>query len=193
MSPREPDPLVEPRTPHLGLFPPLVRRLDVDDDPRLWDAVLGSVLREIEARWKAEAPSVRRVHVGLFKVPRWLRPNQRRWTVDGPGFAAPETYTNHPDQNARWGLWLLRSKNDTDWSCRDTGEPGRRKKGEFVLRLSVPGHSMRHRQAAVAGEWRPTTPWLGAKETEGGFVWYGFRRTDDAWVLTGHEESTSRE
>lgn len=180
------------RTPHLGLFAPLARRLDADDDPGLWDSVLGTVLSEIEARWEGEAPNIRRVHVGIFKVKKWLRPHQSRWIVDGPGFAAPQTYTNHPDQSAIWGVWLSRSRGETDWDCTDTSEPGRRKRGEYVLRVSVPGNSIRHQQAAVAGEWRPSTPWHGSAETEGGYVWYGFRRSSEGWGLTGHGESKPR-
>ena len=175
-----------------ALFESLAGHLEPDDDPQFWSALLRAVLREIDARWTADepdGPSVRRVHVALSKIQNCARPHQSRWLADG-SFAAPIPSSSPPAQGALWTVWLSRSRGESEWRWTGESEPGSRRKGDFTVRLSAPGRTVHHSQAAVTGEWRPTLPWLERAGTEAGWAWYGFRRTREAgWKLTAHHES----
>lgn len=172
-----------------ALLESLAGHLEPDDDPQFWAALLGAVLQEIDARWALEVTTVRQVQVALSKFQNWARPHQTRWLADG-SFAAPQYSSSPPGRGALWTVWLSRSRRDSAWHWQGETERGPRRRGEFTLRLSAPGRTLQHPQAAIAGRWEPRFPWHEHAGTEAGWAWYGLRRDNESvWQLTAHRES----
>ena len=163
-----------------------------DDEPLLWHTALAEILQEIDARWEVEAPGVRGIQVGLFKVTKWRRPHKSRWTRGG-GFAWPESYDWHGHQNADWGVWFSRTRK-TSWSFTPEREPFRGRRGTFALRICFPGRTTRHDQAALGCEWFPVSPWHRKDRLKRKLALYGYRRdASGIWNLAAHWESAPKQ
>lgn len=144
----------------------LTDRLDEDDDPELWQAVLRTVIGECDPASGAV------VEVG--RCSHWLRPHQTRWKAGG-GFAWPTGYGSGGGGYSRMGLPQF------DWSII-LGWDGAgweivpRRSLRTALRVAIPSRTGRHPQAAVHAVWH-----TGREKR---LVFYGFHKRAGGWVCT---------
>jgi hypothetical protein len=168
-----------------AMFEPAITPLLGDeDDPCLWAAVVNAVYPDAQALCRT-VTGRGRVVTRLGRCSHWLRPHQTRWTADG-GLAWPTGYdgprfsrTGLPefDWFAQWE-WCPESDRWTP-AC---GEPA---SDQLLFRVTVPGRSRRHRQAAVHTVWQPGTP----PEPQSSLVqFYGFRERS-GWCCTAYRAS----
>jgi hypothetical protein len=135
--------------------------LDEDDDGVFWDVAIRTILGEIDGRLESMSRGIRGLEVGFHKVRRWRSPNQARWTAGG-GFAWPESYATHAEENSEKSLWVAREgKAGSPWLLLDRGQGRRSAGGRFRAFVSLPAYTRRHSQGAVIILWRPRGPWKG--------------------------------
>jgi hypothetical protein len=163
-------------------LPALIKeRLDADDDPGLWVAML---------RAAAEDASVLRTRGGsrLYAIAgrcsHWARPHQSRWTAAG-GFSVPLGYGDGEGYigglpNLDWNVTVEFDPNQPGWVC-PLQSPTKRFSS---VRLAVPSRTARHLQAAVHAVWSPATLDTKHKRT----VFYGFRKSESGWKLMARRE-----
>lgn len=163
--------------------------LDEGDDPAYWTELISTVLREIDSRWAADAPSTRGISVCVARVSHWSRPNQTRWTLGG-GFAWPESYTTHADEHPDWRLWLARRKGEHVWST-SSREP-KSKRGYYRAFLAAPSGTTDHPQGSAILIWRPECPYEIERGSGTIRQLYGLRRVSDAWEVVAHSEFGER-
>ena len=159
--------------PILLILEAMAGRLDEDDDPELWRAVLQHVLAEVEP-----GPGLL-VEVG--RCSRRLRPHTNRWKADG-GFAWPSGYGIGVGKNCRSGLPQFDWSVPLGWGGAGWGVIDGRT-ARTTLRLAVPSRTRRHRQAAVHALWHT------GREKE--MVLCGFRKREAGWTCTVATRSAS--
>lgn len=163
--------------------------LNASDDPAFWTTLLVTVLGEIDARWKADAPETRGIAISVSRVSHWARPNQTRWTKGG-GFAWPESYAMHAEENADWQLWISRARSALAWDLISR-EP-KSKRGHFRAFLAAPSGTARHPQGAAMLVWRPHCPYRVGRGTGAVRQMYGLRRRSAVWEVVAQSEFGER-
>lgn len=168
----------------MALDPAIAEHLAADDDASLWDMATNTILNETSVLY-GNAPEKLFAQIGCCR--HWIRPHQRRWTADG-GFAWPAGYDKTTTGYSFSALPEL------EWSVylRWTGvawEPGRTGERCLLLRVSIPGRTARHLQAAVHTIWTPRSPMSKEKVLQ----LYGFRKKDGVWLLTATQELRPRQ
>jgi hypothetical protein len=138
--------------------------LGLEDDPALWEAVVAEVFAGFTL------PGGFAFEVG--RCSHWLRPHQLRWSAAG-GFAVPAGYGSGGGGYSSLGLpqfdWsVILEKTSAGWQIV------RRQSRCYPLRLTLPGRSRRHSQAAIHALWR------SGKESQRQF--FGFRKNPDGWI-----------
>lgn len=166
------------------LHPLFAQHLTPDDDSDLWEVATTTILAETE-RSATDMPEEVYAQVGCCH--HWISPHRPiHWTADG-GFAWPFGY------NKTTTGWSYRALPEFSWfeSLKWTGdawEPGRTGRRCLVLRIAIPGRSVRHMQAAIHTIWTPRSPNTNDKLVH----LYGFRKKEGAWSLMASEMGRHR-
>lgn len=165
------------------LDPLIAEHLRDDDDVDLWDVATNTILADAVSLCGDTQEDVY-CQIGCCR--HWIRPHQMRCTAGG-GFAAPAGY----DKTTTG--FSFRALPELEWSVlfRWTGtcwEQGRTGERCLLLRVSIPGRTTRHLQAAIHTIWTPQSPSSKEKVVQ----LYGFRKKDGIWQLTASEELRPR-
>lgn len=159
---------MDTQTPVEQIFSHLAEHLTPDDDPLLWQAVIGEVTCDIHALQETHQTEEIFFHIGACS--HWFRPHQSRWT-DAGGFAWPSGWhgvAGFSHQGLPEFDWsALYEKDGSSWR-RISKFSG---KHRIEIRVAVPSRSARHQQAAIHSLWMP---WNDT-------IFYGFRKRDVVW------------
>jgi hypothetical protein len=152
----------------------ILRQLTSEDDPQLWDVATQIILSD--AFLFGHTTNVE-LFAQIGRCNHWIRPHQWRWTAGG-GFAVPIGY----DKTTTG--FSYRAAPELEWSVflKWTGvawEPGRFSGRGLILRVAIPGRTVRHQQAAIHTLWTPRSPGGAEKRVQ----FYGFRKHADVWQL----------
>ncbi|MCH8044873.1 MAG: hypothetical protein IID44_14265 [Planctomycetes bacterium] len=167
------------------LSQPVVALLDDGDDTTLWEAALNLILSEASflARHAITQPAI---VATIGRCSHWLRPHQARWTADG-GFAWPSGYggvgysrTGAPEFD--WSISAAWNSSADNWQpiASDSRELHGKNK-LLTFRVTIPAHTIQHRQAAIPTEWMPGSPVIPKRPCR---QIYGFRQIEGSWQCT---------
>ena len=156
-------------------------RLGPEDDPRFWDSVFQTLLRDIELQHFDENKK-HEIFLQIGACSHWLRPHQTRLTADG-GFAYPSGYLGGSGFSTNglpefdWSVILHRDQDQGRWVLTDKFFGKRR----LICRVALPTRTLRHNQAAIHLVWTPGTP---AQPAHKEVLYYGFRKRGGSWLCT---------
>lgn len=169
------------QTSDLSLWPSfaeqIIPRLNQDDDPALWQAVIETVIGDAESacQFKRSKTSII-AEIGCCS--HWLAPHKLRWMTPNGVFVGPSGY-----QVKRGFLGGLPEFDwHSTWQYDLTQRiwrhaPQIRPKRPLLLRIAVPARSACHLRATVHAMWCP-----GPRPVWNCFrMYYGFRKRDDVW------------
>jgi hypothetical protein len=162
------------------LDPSISENLTSEDDPRLWDLAVSTILTDAEESCRGVEQDIF-AQVGCCR--HWISPHRPiRWRAGG-GFAWPFGYDKTSTAAFYSALPELEWSRFIRWT--GTGWELRQRTGKrcLVLRISVPYRTAKHLQAAIHTVWTPRSP-LG---TEKVVQPYGFRKVQGIWSFTATE------
>ncbi len=155
-----------PQEPHPivdSILPALAER----DDAALWELAVSTVLADAEAQ-----PDVRHLLITVARVP------------------ASKLEGAHPEESADLRLSWAKAREQVLWEFVGHTPRVRRRRGHYVLTVSLPQSSEKlgFVQARVA--WRPRFPWADPTDTGVGRQDYTFSRDGEGkWRFRGARET----